>query len=125
MKNSPLQQHLLKLLSSEGAHLDFAEAIRGLTPELRGKKIQGAPHTIWQLLEHMRIAQWDILEFSRNPKHISPKFPEGYWPSSAQPPSHAEWNKSVAAFRHDLEAMKQLVAEADEEQLYVPVPHGD
>ncbi len=125
MKNSPLQQHLNNVLSSKGAHLEFDEAIRGLAPELRGKKIKGAPHTIWQLLEHMRIAQWDILEFSRDAKHVSPKFPEGYWPSSAQPSSDAEWKKSVAAFRRDLEAMKRLVAETDEEQLYARIPHGD
>ena len=125
MKNSPLQQHLLNLLSGKGAHLDFEEAIRGVAPELRGKKIKGAPHTIWQLLEHMRIAQWDILEFSRNAKHVSPKWPEGYWPDSAAPPSDAAWKKSVAAFRGDLEAMKQLVAGADERQLYAHIPHGD
>jgi DinB family protein len=125
VKNSPLQQHVLNLLSGKGAHLDFEEAIRGVAPELRGKKIQGAPHTIWQLLEHMRIAQWDILEFSRNAKHVSPKWPEGYWPDSAAPPSDAAWKKSVAAFRGDLEAMKQLVAEADERQLYARIPHGD
>ena len=125
MKNSPLQQHVLNLLSGKGAHLDFEEAIRGVAPELRGKKIKGAPHTIWQLLEHMRIAQWDILEFSRNAKHVSPKWPEGYWPDSAAPPSDAAWKKSVAAFRGDLEAMKQLVAEADERQIYARIPHGD
>lgn len=125
MKNSPLQQHVLNLLSGKGAHLDFDEAIRGLAPELRGKKIKSAPHTIWQLLEHMRIAQWDILEFSRDAKHVSPTFPEGYWPDSAAPPSDAAWKKSVAAFRRDLEAMQQLVAVADEQQLYARIPHGD
>lgn len=125
MKNSPLQQHLLNLLSGKGAHLDFEEAIRGVAPELRGKKIKSAPHTIWQLLEHMRIAQWDILEFSRDAKHVSPTFPEGYWPDSAAPPSDAAWKKSVAAFRRDLEAMQQLVAVADEQQLYARIPHGD
>ncbi|HKR30146.1 MAG TPA: DinB family protein [Terriglobales bacterium] len=125
MKNSSLQQHVLTLLSGKRAHLDFEEAIRGFAPELRGKKIKSAPHTMWQLLEHMRIAQRDILEFSRNAKHVSPKWPEGYWPDSAAPPSDAAWKKSVAAFRGDLEAMKQLVAEADERQLYARIPHGD
>ena len=125
MNNSPLQQHLLNLLSFKGAHLDFEEAVRGLPAELRGKKIKGAPHTIWQLLEHMRIAQWDILEFSRDDKHVSPEFPEGYWPDSATPPSDAAWKKSVAAFRRDLAAMKQLVVEANEQQLYARIPHGD
>lgn len=122
---SALQQHLLNLLDFKGAHLSLDEALRGLPPTLRGKKVRGAPHTIWQLLEHMRIAQWDILEFSRDAKHVSPKWPEGYWPKSAAPPSDAAWKKSVAAFRHDLEQMKRLVADADEEQLYAPIPHGD
>src|SRR5437762_5177279 len=125
MKNSPLQQHLLNLLSFEGAHAGFDDAVRGLAPELRGKKIKGAPHTAWQLLEHMRIAQRDILEFSRDAKHISPKWPEGYWPESAAPPSDAAWKKSIAAFRHDLEEMKKLVAEADEDKLYARIPHAD
>ena len=125
MNISPLQQHVVNLLSSKGAHLDFEQAIRGLAPELRGKKIKRAPHTMWQLMEHMRIAQWDILEFSRDAKHVSPKFPEGYWPASAAPASDAAWKKSAAAFRRDLEAMKQLVAEADEQQFYARIPHGD
>jgi len=73
----------------------------------------------------MRIAQWDILEFSRDARHVSPEFPKGYWPNSAAPSSDAAWKKSVAAFRRDLEAMKQLVTEADEQQLYARIPHGD
>lgn len=125
MKNSPLQQHLLNLLSAKGAHVDFDDALRGLSPALRGKKIKGAPHTIWQLLEHLRIAQWDILEFSRDSRHVSPRWPEGYWPDSAAPPNDRAWKKSIAAFRRDLEAMKQLVIQADEKQLYAPIAHGD
>jgi len=125
MKNSPLQQHLLNLLSFKGAHVGFDEALRGLSPELRGKKIKGAPHTIWQLLEHLRIAQLDILEFSRDAKHVSPKWPKGYWPDSAAPPSDAAWKKTISSFRHDLEELKKLVAQADEEQLYARIPHGD
>jgi uncharacterized damage-inducible protein DinB len=125
MKDSPLKQQVLNLLNSEGAHVGFDDAIRGIRPEMRGKKIKGSPHTIWQLLEHMRIAQWDILEFSRDAKHVSPKWPEGYWPESAAPQSDAAWKKSVAAFRRDLEAIKQLVVQADDQHLYAPIPHGD
>lgn len=125
MNDSPLQKHLINLLSFEGAHVGLEEAVRGLAPELRGKKIKGAPHTAWQVVEHMRVAQWDILEFSRDAKHVSPKFPEGYWPKSDAPPSEAAWKKSIAAFRQDLEEMKKVVAEADEQQLYAPIPHGD
>ena len=125
MNDSSLQKHLINLLSFEGAHVGLEEAVRGLAPELRGKKIKGAPHTAWQLVEHMRIAQWDILEFSRDAKHVSPKFPEGYWPKSDAPPSEAAWKKSIASFRQDLEEMKKVVAEADEQQLYARIPHGD
>ena len=75
-----LREHLLYLLRGGGAHLDFEKAIAGLPPELRGAKPDGVPHTPWRLLEHLRLAQWDILEFSRNPRHVSLPFPEGYWP---------------------------------------------
>lgn len=125
MKISPLQQHLLNLLDFEGAHVGFDEAVRGLAPELRGKKIKGFPHTAWQLVEHIRIAQGDILEFSRDAKHKSPKWPDGYWPESAAPPTEAAWKKSIAGFRHDLDEMKKLVAEVDEDQLYARIAHGD
>lgn len=125
MKDSALQQHLINLLDFEGAHVGFDESVRGLGTELRGKRVKGFPHTAWQLLEHMRIAQWDILEFSRDSKHVSPKWPEGYWPKSPAPASDAAWKKSIAAFRRDLEQMKKLVRAADEQQLYARIPHGD
>jgi DinB family protein len=125
MKNSPLQQHLLDLLSFKGAHAGFDEAVRGLAVPLRANKIRGVPHTAWQLLEHIRIAQWDILEFSRDAKHVSPKWPEEYWPESATPPSDGAWKKSILSFRRDLDEMKKLVTDAHEEQLYSRIPHGD
>lgn len=125
MPNSPLSEHVLNLLGGKGAHAGFDDAVKNFPAELRGKKIRGADHTAWQLLGHMRIAQWDILEFSRDPKHVSPKFPEGYWPEAAAPPSDAAWKKSIASFRHDLERMKQLVSNASEEELYTRIPHGD
>lgn len=103
MPNSLLVEHVLNLLGGKGAHAGFDEAVKHFPAELRGKKIRGADHTAWQLLEHMRIAQWDILEFSRDPEHVSPKFPEGYWPESAAPASDSAWKKSIANFRHDLE----------------------
>ena len=92
---------------------------------MRGKKIKGFPHTAWQLLEHMRIAQWDILEFSRNSKHVSPKWPDGYWPQSSAPADEEAWKKSIAAFRRDLEEVKKLVSQGDEQQLCARIPHGD
>lgn len=119
-----LRRHLLYLLRGGGAHLDFDTAIAGLPARLRGSKPESAPHTPWQLVEHMRIAQWDILEFSRNPKHVSPKFPAGYWPRGEAPPSQAAWNSSVKAFRADLKAMQKLV-EDPATDLLARIPHGD
>ncbi|MFQ5881230.1 MAG: DinB family protein [Candidatus Methylomirabilales bacterium] len=119
-----LRKHLLNLLRGGGAHLDFEAVIADLPAELRGSRPAGAPHTPWQLLEHMRIAQWDILEFSRNPEHVSPTFPDGYWPEGDAPPDAAAWDRSVAAFRADLQAMQDLVADPSRD-LFAPIPHGD
>src|SRR5438046_761388 len=94
-----LRDHVLYLLRGGGAHLDFEAAIADLSPELRGARPPGVRHTPWRLLEHMRIAQWDILEFSRNPRHVSPKFPDGYWPAGDAPPDANAWERSVAGFR--------------------------
>lgn len=120
-----LKKHLLNLLDAEGAHINFDDALKGFPAKLRGKKIDGAPHTAWQLLEHMRIAQWDILEFSRDAKHVSPNWPEGYWPQSEAPPSDKAWQTSIQQFRDDLEQMKKLLKKSTEEELYKRIPHGD
>jgi hypothetical protein len=122
-KDQALREHLLYLLRGGGAHLDFEAAVAGLPAELRGARPPGVPHTPWRLLEHLRIAQWDILEFSRNPKHVSPKFPEGYWPADDAPPDEAAWDRSAAAFRADLRAMCDLVADPSTD-LFTPLPHG-
>jgi DinB family protein len=122
--DDPLRQHLLYLLSEGGAHIDFVSAIGKLPVALRGTKPEGVPHTAWQLLEHLRIAQWDILEFSRNAKHVSPEFPEGYWPKGEKPPDEAAWDRSVQAFQADLEAMQHLVADPAT-GLMARIPHGD
>jgi hypothetical protein len=119
-----LRDHLLYLLRGGGAHLDFEAATADLPPKLRGGKPANLPHTPWRLLEHMRIAQWDILEFSRNPKHVSPKFPAGYWPAGDAPPDDAAWDRSVAGFRADLKAMQDLVADPATD-LFAPIPHGE
>ncbi len=119
-----LRKHLLYLLRGGGAHIDFDTAIAGLPAKLRGVRPKGVPHTAWRLLEHMRIAQWDILEFSRNPGHVSPDFPEGYWPRGDSPPTAAAWAKSVNAFRRDLKEMEELVANPSTD-LYAKIPHGD
>lgn len=119
-----LREHLLKLLTGGEAHATFEKAIEGLPVELQGKKPKGAEHSPWQLLEHLRIAQWDILEFSRDAKHQSPQWPEGYWPAKAAPPDEKAWDKTVRAFRKDLKAMCALVSD-EKTDLFAPIPHGD
>jgi hypothetical protein len=119
----PLREHVLELLRGGNAHLDFEKAVGGLSASLRGKKPAGVPHSPWRLVEHMRIAQWDILEFCRNPKHVSPKFPDGYWPEGDAPPDPGAWERSLAGFRADLRAMQDLVADQDTD-LLTPLAHG-
>ena len=121
--NDPVREQVIKLLQSGQAHLTFEDAIKDFPPKLRGAKPEGAQHTAWQLLEHMRIAQKDILEFSRNPKHVSPAWPEGYWPDTEKPPSDAAWKKSIAAIGKDLSEMQKLV-ENPKTDFYARIPHG-
>jgi len=123
-KDKALREHLLYLLRGGGAHLDFDAAVADLPAGLRGAKPPGVPHTPWRLLEHLRIAQWDILEFCRNPKHVSPHFPDGYWPRGDAPPDEGAWDRSAAAFRADLKAMQDLVADPTTD-LFAPIPHGE
>ena len=118
-----VRRQVAKFLAWGDAHVDWPEALAGFPPRLRGVRPEGAPHSAWELLEHVRIAQWDILEFSRNPKHVSPEFPEGYWPKSAAPPSPAAWTKSVKAFFRDRKAFQKLVANPKTD-LFARIPHG-
>jgi uncharacterized damage-inducible protein DinB len=123
-QDKALREHLLYLLRDGGAHVHFDQAVKDFPENLRGKKPDGQPHTAWRLLEHMRIAQWDILEFSRNAKHKSPDWPKGYWPKSEAPPSASAWDESVKSFRADLKAMQRLVSDAKTD-LYARISWGD
>jgi hypothetical protein len=124
MNDRALREHLLELLGGKSAHLNFDEAVADLAPPLRGVRVGGAPHTAWQLVEHLRIAQWDILEFCRNPRHQSPDFPAGYWPPDDAPPDARAWDQSLAAFRADLAAMRAIVADPATD-LFAHIPHGN
>ena len=124
MSDQALREHVLHLLKDGGAHLNFEEAIANLPEDLRGANVEGVSHTPWRLLEHLRICQWDILEFSRNPDHVSPDFPDGYWPDGDEPPDSDSWDKSVQAFRADLESMIEFVADPDTD-LFLQISHGD
>jgi hypothetical protein len=119
-----LRDHLVSLLKGGEAHVHFMDAIEGFPEAKRGTFVEGLRHTGWQLLEHARIAQWDILEFSRSAKHVSPGFPEGYWPKTPVPPDEAAWEKSAQAFQRDLQEMIKLVKNPKTD-LYAPIPHGD
>jgi DinB superfamily len=122
-ENAALRQHLLELLRGGNAHVDFEKAVGGLPARLRGARVPKLPFTPWRLLEHIRIAQWDILEFSRDPKHVSPDWPEGYWPRGDAPGSAKAWEASLAGFRRDLATMQALVKNPKTD-LFARIPHG-
>jgi uncharacterized damage-inducible protein DinB len=115
---------IARLLDWEDAHVGFEKAVTGLPSELRGQAPSGLPYSPWQLLEHIRLTQHDILEFCRNPAYEELDWPEDYWPESASPASAAAWDKSVAAVRKDREALKQLALNPGLD-LLARVPAGD
>lgn len=117
------RNYLKKFLDWHEAHVDLESAFADFPENLRGKRPAGAPYSAWELLEHMRIATHDILEFSRDAKHKSPDWPSGYWPEKPEPPSAAAWDKSVKVLQHDLEEMRKLVVAAKTD-LFAKIPHG-
>ena len=119
-----LREHLVYVLNGGGAHATFDEVVKDFPAKLQGTRADGIPYSAWMLLEHMRLAQWDILEFSRNAKHVSPEWPKGYWPESQAPPSDSAWNASISGFRKDLKAMGDLIANPRTD-LYSKIPWGD
>jgi hypothetical protein len=122
-RDRSLREHLLYLLRGGGAHIKFEEAIKGFPAEFFNARAEGVPYTPWQLLEHMRIAQWDILEFTRSAAYVSPKWPEGYWPEEGLAADEEDWQRSVERFRADLRAMEALV-EDPANDLHAAIPHG-
>jgi hypothetical protein len=122
--NLELRAELDRLLSGHGAHADFEAAVADLPAKMRGMKPEGAAHSLWEVVEHLRIAQWDMLEFSRDAKHVSPEWPAGYWPKHAEPGNDAAWANSLRAFQRDLKAMRELVVDPKSD-LFAPLPHGE
>ena len=118
-----IRKHVLSLLRGGNAHISFDNFIADFPVDACGRKIEGLPYTAWQVLEHMRIAQWDILEFSRDASHKSPKFPKGYWPKPDELGNAALWNETVERFREDLKRMEGLVA-VPSTDLLAKIPHG-
>lgn len=119
-----LRDHLLYLLRVGGAHIRFDDFIAAFPIDLINREIEGLPYTPWQVLEHMRIAQWDILEFCRDANHISPEFPAGYWPRADVAADAAMWEKTVQSFRSDLKEFENLMNDPALD-LFAQIPHGD
>jgi len=118
-----LREQLVYLLKGGGAHVHFMDALEGFPAGKHGTFANALPHTGWQLLEHVRLAQWDIMDFSKNSKHISPDFPGGYWPKTPAPANEKAWDESVAAFQRDLQEMVHLVQDPRTD-LFAKIPHG-
>jgi hypothetical protein len=121
--DASLRDHLVQLLNGGEAHLAISDALANFPSDKRGAVANGLPHSAWQLLEHIRIVQWDILEFSRDPKHGSPEFPDGYWPKTPQPANDAAWEKSLDAVQRDLQAMVALTKDPHSD-LHAKFPWG-
>ncbi len=119
-----LRKHLDNLLSMQGAHIAFDPAVENFPVAARSVKPAGAPHSAWELLEHMRLAQADILDFSRNSEYRDRQFPDDYWPPSVMPPNDEAWDASVHSFQEDLAALRKLIADASHD-LFASIPHGN
>lgn len=118
-----MREQLLALLRGGHAHMAFDEAVADFPLGFINRKPPNVPYTPWHLLEHLRLAQWDILEFIRNPNHISPDWPTGYWPSPQAQADAVQWQQTIAAFRADLKALEEITANPKTD-LFAPLPQG-
>jgi hypothetical protein len=123
-QNDTLREHLIKLLDWQDAHVSFDTAVEGIPPPLQGVRPEGLPYSPWELLEHMRLTQKDIMNFCRNQDYKAPKWPDEYWPKTTSSPELNDWQKSVNAFRTDRQAMQSLIADPTLD-LYAEIPHGE
>jgi hypothetical protein len=123
VNDKALREQLRKVFDWHEAHADWKQALAGLDPAHRGVRPAGSPHSVWDLLEHVRLGQRDILDFTVNPKHVSPDWPAGYWPKTLAPADDAAWEKSVGEFFHDLKEMEKLVSNPRTD-LFARLPHG-
>lgn len=119
-----IREQLIALISGGNAHMPFDQAVENFPVEAMNVEAPNIPYTPWRLLEHMRIAQWDILEFIRNPKYVSPPWPEGYWPPSGERADQERWEQTVQGFRSDLQALQQMVQDPATD-LYGSLPHAE
>ena len=123
-QNDSLRQQLIKLLDWQDAHVNFDAAVEGIPPALQGVRPEGLPYSPWELLEHMRLTQSDILNFCRNPDYKAPKWPAEYWPKTTSPPTPNDWQESITAFRADRQSLQSLIADPALD-LYAEIPHGE
>jgi len=119
-----LRQLLVRQLEGGHAYAAFADAIGDLPAQLRGVTPDGAAHSPWQVLEHLRISQWDIVDFCRNPGHRSPTWPAGYWPENPEPPDAGAWDASLREFERELAAMKALLEDPSQD-LFAKIEHPE
>jgi uncharacterized damage-inducible protein DinB len=119
-----LRDYLSEILDWQSAHINLEKAVEDFPSELRGKKSKGAPHSAWQLLEHIRLAQYDILDFIKNPDYKELNWPDDYWPEDDSTPDDSSWEKSIESFEADLAELKAM-AEDSSVDLFKPIPHGD
>ncbi|HEX6911898.1 MAG TPA: DinB family protein [Longimicrobium sp.] len=123
MSDLALRAQLAAALDWQAAHATFAAAVEGIPPEMRGRQAQGLPYSPWQLVEHLRITQRDILDFCRDPKYQEIRWPDDYWPSSIEPPSPTAWDDAITAYHADLDALKALASDEGVD-LFARIPHG-
>lgn len=122
-QNEVGREQLLNLLRGGNAHMSFDRAVANFPMDQINAKPPNVPYTPWHLLEHIRIAQWDILEFIRNPDHVSPSWPDGYWPDGNAQADEKDWKKTIDSFHADLRALQNIVKDPNTD-LYAPIPHA-
>lgn len=123
LDDTALREQLVEVLRGGHAHATYEDVVANLPADLHGRRPNGAPYSPWMILEHIRIAFWDILEFSRNPAHVSPDFPSEYWPRDPMPPNPDAWTDSMARYTRDREAFERLVRDPTSD-LFRPFSHG-
>src|SRR5437763_3809146 len=123
-QDEAVREHLVELLDGGHAHITLEDAVKDFPMDLIGVRPPGGSHSAWELLEHIRIAQNDIVRFSQSADHKSPKWPEGYWPAGPAPESPGHWTESVRALRKDLAEFISLIRDPDRD-LFFPFAWGD
>jgi len=119
-----LREQLIKLLDWQDAHVNFDAAVENIPPSSQGVRPEGLPYSPWELLEHLRVTQNDILNFCQNPEYKAPEWPDEYWPKATSPLTQNDWQESIDAFRADRQSIQSLIADPALD-LYAKIPHGD